>query len=127
MQSHTTLGDNDHALALPTTQSLDNLVAGLTERVPWFYSLHFTNGATTESITEEIAAIHHTRTEAIFSHLDRLFGERWDTVRCLGIACHEGWFSFQTAARGASSALSYDIRPEHIAKAQWLRDVTGLT
>ncbi|MGI8688846.1 MAG: class I SAM-dependent methyltransferase [Thermomicrobiales bacterium] len=127
MQSNTTPVDNGHALVLPTTQSLDSLTAGLSERAPWFYSLRFTNGATTEGITEDIAAIHRTRTDAIFSHLDRLFGERWDAVRCLDIACHEGWFSLQTAVRGASSVLSYDIRPEHIAKAQWLRDVTGLT
>jgi tRNA (mo5U34)-methyltransferase len=119
--------DDGDAIVLPTTRPRDTLEEDLRARAPWFYPLRFANGATTESITEDIAHIHDTRTDAVFPHLDRLFGHRWETVRCLDIACHEGWFSFQTAARGASSVLGYDIRPEHIAKAQWLREVTGLT
>jgi tRNA (mo5U34)-methyltransferase len=120
-------GDASYGLMLPTTRPRDILEEGLRARAPWFYPLRFANGATTESITADIAQIHTTCTDAIFSHLDRLFGHRWETVRALDIACHEGWFSFQTAARGAASVLGYDIRPEHIAKAQWLREVTGLT
>lgn len=117
----------DFALVLPTAASRDTLASELHARAPWFYAYHFENGATTESVNDEIAQIHRTRTTAIFGHLERLFGQRWEEVTCLDLACHEGWFSFQTALRGATSVRGVDIRPEHIEKAQWLREVTGIT
>src|SRR5947209_3537162 len=80
----TSMAEN-RSLVLPATQPRETVAAGLRERAPWFYPLAFSNGASAEGVDDAVAQIHRTRTDAIFSLLDRLFGHRWDTVRCLDI------------------------------------------
>lgn len=110
---------------LPTTEPRAALQTGLDARAPWFYALAFDNGAQTPGESATINAIHRARYDAIFPHLDRLFAGRWPSVRCLDLACHEGWFALHAAMRGAA-VRGVDIRPDHIAKARWLADQTGL-
>lgn len=114
-------------IPLPTTLPYDTLVAALRERAPWFYPFTFTNGAQTAYDDPAVTAIHETRAAAIFPHLDRLYGHRWPETDVLDIACHEGWFTLQTAMRGARSVRGVDVRPDHIAQAEWVREVAGLT
>lgn len=115
-----------HEWRLPTALTREAVEAGLRARDPWFYNYTFTNGAAVHRLDEYIATIHRDRTDAIFPHLDRLFRGRWESINCLDMACHEGWFSFQTAMRGAASVHGVDIRPHHIEKARWLQEVTGI-
>ncbi len=120
------LKHSNFAITLPTTLPQSVLQAQLQERAPWFYSYKFSNGAITQSESSDIDLIHSYRTEAIFSHLDHLFKERWSSISCLDIGCHEGWFSFQTALRGASSVRGVELRANSITKARWLKEITAL-
>ncbi|MHB8647954.1 MAG: class I SAM-dependent methyltransferase, partial [Thermomicrobiales bacterium] len=112
---------------LPTAWPRDALQIALDERAPWFYAMQFTNGARTDGESPPTEVLHRTRFDAIFPHLDRLFSGHWPSITCLDIACHEGWFSFQTAVRGAAMVHGVDIRPEYVARARWLAEVTGLS
>ena len=98
--------------------SLERQIAALG---PWFYPFSFSCGADTEPLLDENAReIHRSRAQMIYPHLDRLFAGRWPQVSCLDIACHEGWFGFQVAARGAALVQGIDIRPERIERARFV-------
>lgn len=90
---------------------------------PWFYPFDFGNGVRTGVEGDpDLLAIHRSRREAIFSFLDRHFQNRWPEVSCLDLACHEGWFAFQVAERGARAVRGVDIRPERVARANFVRN-----
>lgn len=112
-------------MRLSTSWPREAIDQGLHARAPWFYAYEFTNGAHTEAPPGETQEIHTDRADAIFPHLDRLFAGRWADVRCLDLACHEGWFSMQVAQRGAASVFGIDLRPEHIERAQWIAEASG--
>ena len=92
----------------------------------WFYEFTFANGAGTAAPSDVVNAIHHTRAELIFPLLDDIFGGEWERLRCLDLACHQGWFTTQLAARNAGSVLGMDIRARHIEMATVVADMTGL-
>jgi len=64
--------------------------------------------------------IYEDRARAIFPHLERLFEDRWPTLRCLDTASHEGWFSLQLAP-SISSYASASFTP---LKTRWGRCVS---
>ena len=70
--------------------------------------------------------IHATRAEIIFPFLDELFGDKWQQINCLDIACNQGWFSSQIAIRGAHRVTGIDIRENHITIANMIKDITHL-
>jgi SAM-dependent methyltransferase len=49
----------------------------------------------------------------------------WGSVRCLDIACNEGFFSFEIAKRGGREVVGFDARPVVIEKAQHVRSKLG--
>jgi hypothetical protein len=125
--SEVRFSDEGGEMRLSTPRTADEITQGLREREPWFYAYEFTNGARNEPLEAELQHIHSDRADAIFPHLDRLFADRWNDVHCFDLACHEGWWSMQVAARGASAVHGIDVRPEHIEKARWIAEVSEVT
>ena len=108
---------------IPTSRTRHNVEATLAEHAPWFYKYVFSNGAVTETQDELADTIHSTRAELVFPFLDTVFRGRWHQVRCLDVACHEGWFATQVALRGAREVMGIDIRDDHVVKASMVRDL----
>lgn len=108
---------------IPTGRGRHDIEAILSEHAPWFYRFAFSNGAVTETRDEIADTIHSTRAELVFPFLDTIFHDRWHQVRCLDVACHEGWFATQVALRGAREVVGIDIREEHIVKASVIKEL----
>jgi hypothetical protein len=98
----------------------------LRENAPWFYKYRFEGGSESASMQPLIDEIHQVRADLIFPLLDLAYDGKWRSLRCLDIGCHEGWFSFQLAVRGASEVIGTDVRDEHLHKANVIRSVSGL-
>jgi tRNA (mo5U34)-methyltransferase len=111
---------------IPTDRPAAQVDGELTRLGEWFYEFKFANGAGTSVAEDIVREIHDARAELVFPLLDRTFGERWDRVECLDMACHQGWFAVQTALRGARSVRGVDIRPEHIERASLIARLAGL-
>jgi tRNA (mo5U34)-methyltransferase len=110
-----------------TTLPAQSLQAKLDALGPWFYRFEFDNQARTESFADPNAlGIHESRVQCIFPFLDRYFDTRWRDISCLDIACHEGWFAFQIAQRGARLVKGIDIRPERIQRAKFIQEAAGI-
>ena len=103
--------------AIPSARPRQETEAVLSRYQDWFYDFSFTNGAATRSPGEVVSRIHTTRAELIFPLLDEMYQGRWPQVSCLDVACHQGWFAMQVAARGARKVLGVDLRPEHVEMA----------
>ena len=115
-------------MKIHTSLPAENLQARLDALKPWFYAFEFDNQAGTRSYADEnVLWIHESRVACIFPFLDRYVNGRWNEVSCLDIACHEGWFSFQIAQRGARSVLGVDLRPDRIERANFIRKAGGFT
>jgi tRNA (mo5U34)-methyltransferase len=114
-------------LPIPTSESPDRLQQMLAPHGRWFYRYSFSNGVETEPPDPVTQAVHDARARLIFPVLDGIVADRWSSTECVDLACHEGWFSMQLAARGASRVVGLDIRPEHIKKANAIRDIAGLS
>ena len=117
---------NPAVLPLPLKAAPGDAERLLRENAPWFYRYKFEGGMESPSMQPLIDEIHQVRADLIFPHLDLAFEGRWAGQRCLDIGCHEGWFSFQLAARGAREVVGCDVREEHLRKANVIRDLTGL-
>ncbi len=48
-------------------------------------------------------------------------------MRCLDIACHQGWFSIQVALRGTREVLGLDVRDNHIKMANTIKDLSDIS
>jgi tRNA (mo5U34)-methyltransferase len=115
-------------MKIHTTLSAEYLQARLDALGSWFYEFQFDNQINTRSSADANAlGIHESRVQCVLPFLDRYFNGRWDEVSCLDIACHEGWFSFQIAQRGARSVKGIDIRPDRIERANFIREAGEIT
>ncbi len=114
-------------LPLPTDESARALKARLASHGSWFYRFEFSNGVATEPSDAVSQAVHDARARLIFPLLDQMVGDRWSSQECIDLACHEGWFSAQLAARGAQRVLGIDLRSEHVKKANGIKDMAGLS
>lgn len=112
---------------IPTNRSLEDTRDTLSKYAPWFYKFVFSNGVVTEGYDKLTDIIHQTRAELLFPKLDEMLRGRWGGIRCLDIACHEGWFATQVALRGARDVLGIDIRKEHIKKANVIKRLGNLS
>src|SRR5690349_21200761 len=110
---------------IPTNETPRRLKERLSSHGTWFYRYSFSNGVETESVDQVTQAVHDTRARLIFPLLDRLVADRWADTECLDLACHEGWFSMQLAARGASRVVGLDVRSEHVKRANIIKDIAG--
>lgn len=113
-------------LPLPTQLAAAALRRRLDASGPWFYRFPFSNGASSEPVDPVAQAIHDARAQLVFPMLDQLHGDRWPSIECIDLACHEGWFSTQLAARGAARVVGLDLRPDHIARANDVRSIVDL-
>jgi tRNA (mo5U34)-methyltransferase len=111
---------------LPTRLEAKALQRQLEAAGPWFYRFPFSNGVASTPVDPVAQAIHDARAELVFPTLDRLHGDRWDRATCIDLACHEGWFAAQLAARGAGRVLGIDLRGDHIARAEELSSCADL-
>jgi len=112
---------------IPSLVSEENTKSALLEYGKnWFYDFIFSNGASTFAPDEITGAIHRTRAELILPLLDSLFDGKWHEIRCLDIACHQGWFATQVALRGAQEVIGIDIREEHIDMATTIKNLSCL-
>lgn len=114
-------------LDLPTELERRNVEAALGAHDDWFYEFSFVNGASTGIGDPFVADTHATRAELVFPMLDDVFARRWSEVECIDMACHQGWFAVQTALRGAARVHGIDVRPEHIARAELVTRLAGLS
>lgn len=115
-----------HLLPVPTTFSPSILRQKLSACGSWFYEYNFTCGVSTQASSSVAHAFHVTRAGLIFPLLHDFFDGRWDRTRCLDIACHQGWYSTQLALRGAREVIGFDVRVEHLAMANMIREISGL-
>jgi tRNA (mo5U34)-methyltransferase len=93
----------------------------------WFYEFQLPSGRKTKSyVANEIQPIHQTRQWMVFNYLEERVGDRWGELRCLDLACHEGYFALQLALHGCKEVLGIDAREESISNANLIRDVHGL-
>ena len=113
-------------LKIPSSQSKEDVERQLRQYGSWFYQFTFDNGAATSPPSAEVLQIHQSRADIILPFLDRYFHARWPQVRCLDVACHQGWFALQLALRGAKSVEGIDLRTDHIAQATQVRDLGAL-
>lgn len=93
----------------------------------WFYRFTLPSGAQTRvNIPPEIEKIHDTRLAMMFSALDPVADGRWAELTCLDLGCHEGFFAYNLAKRGARKVTGLDGRSEHVRKAGFIRSIYGL-
>ena len=96
-------------------------MATLLERFgTWMYRFELPDGSVTPLHQSFLDDVHKTRAAMIFPLLDQLVSD-WSGVRCLDIACNEGFFSFEVAKRGAREVVGFDARPVVIEKAEYVR------
>jgi SAM-dependent methyltransferase len=93
----------------------------------WFYEFQLPSGRRTKSyLPKEIQPIHRTRERMMFDYLEQTVGGRLGELRCLDLACHEGYFALQLALHGCREVLGIDAREENVAHATLMRDLYGL-
>ncbi len=95
---------------------------------PWFYEFDIGTGERTQSkLPPDVRAIHATRLQMINSVLDRHFRNRApQTLSCLDIACHEGYFAIEMAKLGLRSVLGIDLREESLSRARVIAQLLKL-
>lgn len=92
----------------------------------WFYPFTLPDGRVTPSYDGGVLdPIHHTRLAMLDDALARAFPQGLSGRRALDLACHQGWFAVQLAARGAREVVALDARAEHIADVELITRVLG--
>lgn len=110
-------------MKIHTSLPAEYIQARLDALGPWFYKFEFDNHIQTESFADENAlGIHESRVQCILPFLDRTFEGKWNDISCLDVACHEGWFAFQIAQRGARFVKGIDVRPDRVERANFIRE-----
>ncbi len=92
----------------------------------WFYRFRLPSGRVTDSyLPDDIVGIHETRERMLNEVLESEFAGSWEDVRCLDLACHEGYFSHTLALKGCEQVLGVDARSEHVDHANLIRNLYG--
>jgi SAM-dependent methyltransferase len=92
---------------------------------PWEEPFRLGEKAITNGSQEAIDRILYRR-ELIIGTVARLFSEGLSDSTVLDIGCHNGFFSFDIAARGAKQVDGVDLRDVNINQAKFLADVYGV-
>ena len=93
----------------------------------WFYRFELPSGRVTESyLAEDVLKIHETREQMMFQVLDRMFEDHWESLRCIDLACHQGFFSCKLARKNCKEVVGIDARHEHIEQAKLIREAFAL-
>jgi SAM-dependent methyltransferase len=112
---------------IPSAHPKPIMEATLSNYKGWFYEFTFSDGTSTQAPDPLTGIIHRTRAELIFPLLDEVFQCRWHEIRCLDVACHQGWFATQLALRGASKVLGIDVRNDHIEMASVIKYLSNMS
>ncbi|MEM7482403.1 MAG: class I SAM-dependent methyltransferase [Acidobacteriota bacterium] len=94
----------------------------------WFYEFTLPSGRRTRSYAPaKVREIHCSRETMLFAELERrLETSAWPTLRCLDLACHQGYFATALAQRGAQHVLGVDGRRRHVEDARQMSRALGL-
>lgn len=92
----------------------------------WTYPFDVGDGVTTKLHTDWMAESHATRSRMTLEPLDRIYDGRWDQVRCLDVACNEGYFGMEVAKRGAKEVVAFDAREINVEKAEFIKERQSL-
>ena len=93
----------------------------------WFYRFTLPSGRVTETYDGgALDLIHTTRRQMLDAALDAEWGGRFEGLRAVDLACHQGWFSAHLARRGFAEVQAVDAREEHVADASLIRHALGL-
>src|SRR5512132_3581769 len=91
---------------------------------PWFYEFDLPDGSvTTTYLPPGVAAIHTTRLAMLWRALAR---DRFDDLRVVDVACHQGYFATHLARKGCREVVAIDARAEHIADVTLIAQAYGL-
>lgn len=126
MDSSAATADAPVAIPIPSARPREEVQRVLDGFDDWFYDFRFANGAAATVRSEAVRGIRDTKPDLIFPHLDHMFRDRWGEIDCLDMACHQGWFSVQTALRGPRRVHGIDVREEHVDRAKLISDLAGL-
>jgi len=92
----------------------------------WFYEFELPGGQTTRSYLPESArSIHGCREKMLFDYLAPRI-DNWQSLSCLDLACHEGYFALKLALKGCLNVVGIDVRREHIESAELICRIYGL-
>jgi tRNA (mo5U34)-methyltransferase len=96
-------------------------------RRSWFYRFQLPGGEITESyLPEDVLKIHETRAQMMIHVLDGHFEGQWQNLKCIDLACHQGFFSSKLALKNCKEVLGIDARLEHIEDAKLISEAFAL-
>ena len=81
---------------------------------------------TPSSIPAEVRPIFRSRLDVVEQLVDRHFGDRFRSIRCIDVGCHEGFYSVAMARRGARHVLGVDVREDNLARARFVAETLNL-
>lgn len=87
---------------------------------PWGYGIQLRPGVATESNPVAVERMIY-RSHLISGSVRALLGDDYAGSTFLDMACNHGYFALEAAFLGARRALGVDLRPQNIAKANFLR------
>jgi tRNA (mo5U34)-methyltransferase len=92
----------------------------------WFYQFQLPGGKVTDTYVDDfVLPIHTTRSQMMSQFLDNTFGGDIKELRCIDLACHEGYFSLQLIDKGVKEVTGIDARADHIDNANLIRQIYG--
>jgi hypothetical protein len=92
----------------------------------WMYRFDLGDGVVTRLHDEYLDHANRTIAEMIFPRLDDAFGDRWPGVRCLDMACNEGFYGMEVARRGAREVVGVEAREKSAGRAELIRAQRGI-
>jgi hypothetical protein len=90
----------------------------------WFYRYVLPSGCETKSYGP--TKLHEDRLRVLWVQIDQHLGSDRNSLSAIDLGSHQGWFSYHLAAGGFRRVVGVDVRPEHVAQAEMIRDVYGL-
>ncbi len=92
----------------------------------WFYPFRLPSGRVTPTYDGgRLDAVHATRLAMIESALGPAFGTDLRDLSAIDLACHQGYFALELAARGLSRVVGVDARAQHVEDATLMAKVLG--
>ncbi|MGA9334852.1 MAG: class I SAM-dependent methyltransferase [Rudaea sp.] len=93
----------------------------------WFYPYVLPDGRPLPSSHQgRVDAIHTTRAAMLDAFLAQSFGNARSGQTAIDLACHQGFYAMQMARAGFGRVDAVDVRAEHVADVDLLRDIYAL-
>lgn len=92
----------------------------------WFYPFQLPSGRFTRTYDGgRLDPVHATRLAMIERALEPAFGADLKGLSAIDLACHQGYFALELAARGLSRVVGIDARTQHVEDATLMAEVLG--